>query len=115
MSNSIAPWISKYLIGAAETHGGNTASIPWFPKKKMVQIIEVSMNFRLDTHSTPTHSQFLTYGEDEVIWAKISDKDVSIHIRFNKDAVAEYNMFVIASYPGGRPLNFLQAQPHAHK
>ena len=98
MSNSIVPWISKYLVGVAEEYGANTASIPWFTKKKKVQIIEVSVNF-LGARSTLTHSQFLTYGEDEVIWAKISDKDVSIHIRFNKDAVAEYNMFVIASYP----------------
>ena len=60
------------------------------------------MNF-LDTRFTPTYSQFLTYGEDEVIWAKISDKDVSIHIRFNKEAVAEYNMFVIASSQWATP------------
>ena len=113
MSNSIVPWIATYLVGVAEEYGANTASIPWFTKKKKVQIIEVSMNFP-NTCSTPTHSQFLTYGEDEVIWGKISDKDVSIHIRFNKDAVADYNMFVIASYPNGRHLNPPQALPHAH-
>ncbi|RDB16980.1 hypothetical protein Hypma_002651 [Hypsizygus marmoreus] len=72
MSESIFPWISTYLINAAEEHGANMMAIPHFAKKKKVQLTE-----------------FLTYAENDVIWARISDKEHFVPIRFSRDAVME--------------------------
>ncbi|KAJ3759975.1 hypothetical protein EV360DRAFT_81600 [Lentinula raphanica] len=62
----------------AETKGADLSSADWSSKAKKVQIIE-----------------FLTYGsrdpdEDSVIWAKISDKQKFISVKFSVEAVAEY-------------------------
>ncbi|KAH7910573.1 hypothetical protein BJ138DRAFT_1113950 [Hygrophoropsis aurantiaca] len=75
MADSIPePWICPYLINAAETHGGSLQGIPiWSTKKKRAQIIE-----------------FLTYRDDDHIWAVISDKAHKLPVRFSKEAVAKY-------------------------
>ncbi|KAJ3827982.1 hypothetical protein F5880DRAFT_1078741 [Lentinula raphanica] len=78
MSRELHPWIQDYLMHVAETKGADLSSVDWSSKAKKVQIIE-----------------FLTYGsrdpdEDSVIWAKISDKQKFISVKFSVEAVAEY-------------------------
>ncbi|KAJ3785703.1 hypothetical protein GGU10DRAFT_387267 [Lentinula aff. detonsa] len=78
MSNELRPWIQDYLMQIAETKGADLASVEWSSKVKKVQIIE-----------------FLTYGsqngdEDSIIWARVSDKNCHIPVRFSVDATAEY-------------------------
>ena len=42
MSDSLTPWILPYLLQNAETYGAQIFTIPFFEKKKKVQITEVS-------------------------------------------------------------------------
>ncbi|KNZ80492.1 hypothetical protein J132_05612 [Termitomyces sp. J132] len=77
MSESILPWISAYFIASGEEYGADVAAIPLVTtKKKKVQLVE-----------------FLTYGRDEVVWARVSDKEYMVPIRFSRDAVEEYTQF----------------------
>jgi hypothetical protein len=41
MAESLQPWIAQYLIDIAETHGANLTAVPYFSKKKKVQLVEV--------------------------------------------------------------------------
>ncbi|KAF5386034.1 hypothetical protein D9615_002493 [Tricholomella constricta] len=81
MSDSVLPWISAYFIDIAETCGADTFKFPTFSKRKKVQLIE-----------------FLTFDTDEIIWARVSDKEHLVPIRFSRDAVQEYTKL------GGRRL-----------
>ncbi|KAF8224955.1 hypothetical protein L208DRAFT_1409210 [Tricholoma matsutake] len=77
MAEAVHLWIASYLISIAEQHGANMPSIPYFQRGKKVQLIE-----------------WLTYGnnnDDSLLWAKISDKQHVIPIRFSNKAIAEYN------------------------
>ncbi|KAF8993705.1 hypothetical protein BDQ17DRAFT_1545936 [Cyathus striatus] len=76
MSESLLPWISQYLIGVAEECGSNLLAAPRYTKRKKAQIIE-----------------FLTFPPDDkpaAIWATISDKWLTIPIKFTDDAVCTY-------------------------
>ncbi|KAG6820984.1 hypothetical protein H0H93_008613 [Arthromyces matolae] len=73
MSDSIHPWIGKYLITSAESHGSDIAAIPLTTTKKSVQL-----------------DKFLTDGPQEVIWARVSDKEYTIPTRFSREAIQEY-------------------------
>ncbi|KAF8197926.1 hypothetical protein BJ912DRAFT_50181 [Pholiota molesta] len=76
MADSLTPWLFVYLLNAAETYGAQISNIPLHDKKKKVQITE-----------------FLTFGSEEqdtYIWARVSDKQYIIPIKFTKEAVAEF-------------------------
>ncbi|KAF8161026.1 hypothetical protein B0H34DRAFT_699122 [Crassisporium funariophilum] len=77
MAESLTPWISDYLVTVAETCGANLSTAKPHEKKKKVQIIE-----------------FLTFGsesEDTHIWARVSDKQYIVPIKFTKEAVVGYS------------------------
>ncbi|KAJ6609848.1 hypothetical protein B0H10DRAFT_451443 [Mycena sp. CBHHK59/15] len=77
MSCSIRVWLASYLLRVAENWGGNLSTVPLEEKSKKVQILE-----------------FLALGaenEDSAIWARISDKEMTIPVKFNKEAVMAYN------------------------
>ncbi|KAJ7084319.1 hypothetical protein B0H15DRAFT_389656 [Mycena belliarum] len=75
--DAVKPWLRAYFIHAAETYGGDLAVVPLEEKGKKVQILE-----------------FLTFGAENkdsassVVWAVISDRMLSIPVKFSKDAVA---------------------------
>lgn len=95
MSESVSPWIAPYMTSIAEEYGANMAAIPRFPKKKMVQLVEVCSEL---SHVAPlTACQFLTYNQDDILWARISDKNCLVPVRFSKEAVQEYNKCVNCS------------------
>ena len=92
-------WILKYFTDIAQTHGGNLLNVPEFPKTQRVQIIQV---FRSYAHEAVINliepsSQFITFPRDDypddLIWARISDKEFSIPVKFTSKAVSEYNVY----------------------
>ncbi|KAJ7703266.1 hypothetical protein B0H17DRAFT_1042517 [Mycena rosella] len=77
MSESVKAWFRTHFIHVAETYGGALTSVPLEEKGKKVQILE-----------------FLTFGsenDDSVVWALISDKFLSLPVKFSKEAVIECN------------------------
>ncbi|KAK7692310.1 hypothetical protein QCA50_003935 [Cerrena zonata] len=78
MSLSISkPWILNYLTEVAESQGPNLASVKPSSKGKKVQLIGSVSKFL--TRQQP--------GDDSWVWAKISDKEHSIPVRFSKEAI----------------------------
>jgi hypothetical protein len=94
MAQSVNPWLASYLISIAEQHGANIIAIPRFNRRKMVQLTEViKYHLLLQFQTKPHIGQWLTFGDNDLLWATISDKQHSIPIRFTKTAIAEYNRF----------------------
>ncbi|KAF8813587.1 hypothetical protein BYT27DRAFT_7180339, partial [Phlegmacium glaucopus] len=76
MADALAPWFLDYVLSVSETCGANISNLQPHAKGRKVQITE-----------------FLTYGsetEDSLLWARISDKQYIIPIKFTKEAVAQY-------------------------
>ncbi|KAK7059167.1 hypothetical protein VNI00_001794 [Paramarasmius palmivorus] len=78
MSSSVNPWITDFLIGLAESHGGDTSKFTESGKKKLVQI-----------------TKYIFYGstnpeERSPIWALVSDKVMEIPVKFSSESVAGY-------------------------
>ncbi|EPQ56957.1 hypothetical protein GLOTRDRAFT_120355 [Gloeophyllum trabeum ATCC 11539] len=88
MSESLrTPWIYAYLAEVGETYGAFLSNVPKYSKNKKVQLIE-----------------FLTYNqdtEDSCIWGVVSDKEHTIPVRINAEALRTYRAAV---GPEGRRL-----------
>ncbi|TFK68713.1 hypothetical protein BDN72DRAFT_858244 [Pluteus cervinus] len=74
MAESLRSWILDYLTLTAQKYGEGLYRVPWESKGKTVQVIE-----------------FLTDRVDGLIWCSVSDKDVSVPVRFSKEAMAQYH------------------------
>ncbi|KAA1472563.1 hypothetical protein DENSPDRAFT_930372 [Dentipellis sp. KUC8613] len=89
MANTLKiPWIANYLVDLAETHGGNFSSMPMHERGKKVQIV-----------------QFLTWqrsADDDCIWARVSDKEHKISVRFTATALQQYEMLNMQDSQGHR-------------
>ncbi|PCH36182.1 hypothetical protein WOLCODRAFT_166741 [Wolfiporia cocos MD-104 SS10] len=71
------PWICDYLVGVAETHGGDLAAVP--PRTKLGKAQIFSTRLRGPT-------------DDAFVWALLSDKSHIISARFSKEAVGQYRL-----------------------
>ncbi|GJE94422.1 hypothetical protein PsYK624_105910 [Phanerochaete sordida] len=90
MSRSLSPpWLRDYLLAVAQTHGGDLMSVPVHTPAKKVQIVKFITR--------------QTEGQDNWIWAVVSDLQFMLPVRFSKEAMkafkhSEYGHSPISSY-----------------
>ena len=101
MSNSVSkPWILDYLIGVAETYGGDLPLVPSSKPVIRAQLVKASIVISLLCMRSDLDYayQWLTHHKDEHddshLWAVLSDQAHEIPVRFNQEAVRLHKKYV---------------------